>query len=36
MSSAVEKSSKADADMLPLLGERNRSLASFRGAISVL
>ena len=31
-----EKSSKATTDMLPLLGERNKSLATFRSAVSVL
>ena len=36
MSNAEEKSSKARTDMLPLLRERNRSLATFRRAASVL
>ena len=33
---AEEKSSKACTDMLPLLRERNRSLTTFRRAVSVL
>ena len=36
MSNAEGKSSKAATDMLPLLGERNRSLTTFRRAVSVL
>ena len=36
MSNADEKSSKASTDMLPLLRERNRSLTTFRRAVSVL
>ena len=36
MSNAAEKSSKASTDMLPLLGERNISLSTFRRAVSVL
>ena len=36
MSNAEEKSSKASTDMLPLIGERNRSLTTFRRAASVL
>ena len=36
MSNAEEKSSKDGTDMLPLLRERNRSLATFRRAVSVL
>ena len=36
MSDAEEKSSKASKDMLPLLRERNRSLITFRRAVSVL
>ena len=36
MSNAEEKSSKASTDMLPLLRERNRSLTTFRRAVSVL
>ena len=36
MLNAEEKSSKANTDMLPLLRERNRSLANFRRAGSVL
>ena len=35
-SNAEEKSSKASTDMLPLLRERNRSLTTFRRAVSVL
>ena len=34
MSNAEEKSSKASTDMLPLLRERNRSLKTFRRAVS--
>ena len=33
MSNAEEKSSKASTDMLPLLGEKNRSLTTFRTAV---
>ena len=33
---AEEKSSKASTDMLLLLTERNRSLTTFRRAVSVL
>ena len=36
LSNAEEKSSKASTDMLPLLRERNRSLTTFRRAVSVL
>ena len=36
MSNAEEKSSKASMDMLPLLRERNRSLATFKRVVSVL
>ena len=36
MSNTEEKSSKASTDMLPLSRERNRSLTTFRRAISVL
>ena len=36
MSNAEEKSCKASTDMLPLLRERNRSLTTFRRAVSVL
>ena len=36
MSNAEEKSCNASTDMLPLLGERNRSLTTFRRAVSVL
>ena len=36
MSNAEEKSSKASADMLPLLREMNRSSTTFRRAVSVL
>ena len=36
MSNAEEKSSKASADMLPLLGDRNTSLTTFRRAVFVL
>ena len=36
VSNAEEKSSKAGTDMLPLLRERNRSLTTFRRAVSVL
>ena len=36
MSNAEEKSSNASTDMLPLLRERNISLATFRRAVSVL
>ena len=36
MSNAEEKSSKTSTDMLPLLRERNRSLTTFRRAVSVL
>ena len=36
MSNAEEKSSEASTDMLPLSKERNRSLTTFKGAVSVL
>ena len=36
VSNAVEKSCKACTEMLPLFRERNRSITSFRGAVSVL
>ena len=36
MSNAEEKSSKDSTDMLPLLRERNRILATSRRAVSVL
>ena len=36
MSNAAEKSCKARTDMLSLLRERNRSLTTFRRAVSVL
>ena len=36
VSNAEETSSKASTDMLPLLRERNRSLTTFRRAVSVL
>ena len=36
MSNAEEKSRKASTDMSPLLRERNRSLTTFRRAVSVL
>ena len=36
MSNSEEKSNKAGTDMLPLSRERNRSLTTFRRAVSVL
>ena len=36
MSNAEEKSSKASTDMLPLLREKDRSLTTFKRAVSVL
>ena len=36
MSNAEEKSSKASTEMSPMLRERNRSLTTFRKAVSVL
>ena len=35
VSNADEKSSKARTDILPLIKERNRSLTTFRRAVSV-
>ena len=36
MSNAEEMSSKFSTDMLPMLRDMNRSLATFRRAVSVL
>ena len=36
VSNAEERSCKASTDMLPLIRERNRSLATFRRAVSEL